>query len=73
MKKIGVILDEVPEFDAFYKRNQKDSDVEFALRKVVNYKCLNCVYLKSKMRFIYAKNRDLQSVIKILNHLISDC
>lgn len=71
LKKIGVFLDNIPEFDEFYsnKNQKKQSASEYCFKEVLDFKCLNCAYLKSKMRFIYSKNKELESVTKILNYL----
>lgn len=59
LKKIGVFLDNIPEFDEFYSNSDKKKHQDFCFKEVLDFKCLNCAYLKSKMRFIYSKNREL--------------
>jgi hypothetical protein len=70
LKKIGVFLDNIPEFDEFYSYSNKKKQQDFCFKEFLGYKCLNCCYLKSKMRFIYSKNKQLESVVKMLNYLV---
>lgn len=70
-------IDEVPGFEEFFLENKckqggkcENECMDGAFRQMVSVKCLNCAYLKSKMKFVYKKNAQLKSVVKILNYLV---
>lgn len=77
MRRIGVAIDEVPGFEDFFMANKgkqggkcEGGCMDGAFSQMLNVKCLNCAYLKSKMKFVYKKNAQLKSVVKILNYLV---
>ena len=70
-------IDEVPGLEEFFLENKgkqggkcENGCMDGAFRQMVDVKCLNCAYLKSKMKFVYKKNVQLRSVVKILNYLV---
>jgi hypothetical protein len=63
----------VPHISDFFakKDHPREKEINEVFRKCCEIKCMNCVYLRSKMGFIYDKNKELKPVIKALMQLVN--
>lgn len=56
--------------DFFVGKNPENAkDIDEAFAKCSELKCMNCTYLRSKMKFIQKKNIEIKPIVKVLNHL----
>jgi hypothetical protein len=75
LSKFGINLSKIPQInDIFLKKTSNDEQkvIDDAYNKICDIKCLNCSYLKSKMKYIYDKNTELIPILKALDFLTKE-
>lgn len=57
--------------DFFMKKSQPEAkEINDIFMKCCEVKCMNCIYMRTKMRYIYDKNSELKPIVKVLMNLV---